>query len=376
MVKKPFLIEIVSNRTKLLFIFALLILLLPGCAYQSAYVMPHYEYTATFGGVRYVSLREFCDTHGFNYSIDKISHIAKIRFNSNIVKIMPDSNISLVNDSVKKFSPQARLKGDAIYIPPSLAKYLEDIFKRKIEIPYIEKITIKKIVIDPGHGGKDQGAIGRSYKLKEKTVVLDIAKKLKEELSHIGDFEITLTRESDKFISLWRRSDIANKIGADLFISVHANASRSRRPKGFEVYYLSKATDDSARAIAAAENKAIAFEDNSDTNKPHYLDATVWDMTLTENRAESQELAGFICKTARKDLRVRDRGVKSARFYVLKGTLMPAVLVEVGFISNKEEEWKLRSFAYRRKVAKAIAGGILAYKDKYEKTEGFTKNID
>ncbi|MCK4462737.1 MAG: N-acetylmuramoyl-L-alanine amidase [Candidatus Omnitrophica bacterium] len=368
--------KIVNKRLKPLIIFALLVLILPGCAHQGAYVMPHYEYTATFGGVRYVSLSEFCSTHGFNYNIDKISHIAEIRFNTNTAKIMPDSNISLVNDSVKRFSPQAKLKGGAIYIPPSLAKYLEDAFKKKIEIPYLKKITIKRIVIDAGHGGKDPGAVGRSYKLKEKTVVLDIAKKLKEELLYIDDFEITLTRETDKFIPLWKRSDIANKINADLFISIHANASRSRRPKGFEVYYLSKATDDSARAIAAAENKVIVFENNSDSRKPHYLNATVWDMALTEYRAESQELAGFICKSAKKTLNVKDRGVKSARFYVLKGALMPAILVEVGFISNREEEWKLRSSAYRRKIAKAIAEGILAHKDKYERTKGFTKNID
>lgn len=338
--------------------------------------MPRYEYTAMFGGVRYVSLREFCDTHGFNYNVDKISHIAEIKFNTNTAKIMPDSNISLVNDSVKRFSHQAKLKDDLIYIPPSLAKYLEDVFKKRLEIPYVKKITIGKIVIDPGHGGKDPGAIGRSYGLREKNIVLDISEKLKEELARLSNFEITLTRESDKFISLWKRSEIANKIGADLFISIHANASRSRGPEGFEVYYLSKATDDSARAIAAAENEVIVFEDNSDSHKPHYLNATVWDMALTENRAESQELAGFICKSAKKVLRIKDRGVKSAGFYVLKGTRMPAILVEVGFISNKEEEWKLRSSEYRREIAKALAEGILAYKDRYERTEGFTKNID
>ena len=357
-----------NYHLKLVFIFFLFIFILSGCAYESAYVMPHYEYTATFGGVRYVSLREFCDTHGFNYSVDKISNIAEIRVNSSIVKIMPDSNISLVNDSVKRFSPQAKLKNDAIYIPPSLAKYLEDVFKKKIEIPYVKEITIKKIVIDPGHGGKDVGAKGRSYGLREKNVVLDISKKLKEELSKLGNFEITLTRQRDNFVSLWKRSDIANKIKADLFISIHANASRSRRPKGFEVYYLSDATDDSARARAASENEAMKFENN---NSP-----TLWDMKLAENRIESKELAKIICKTAGRTLHVRDRGTKSARFYVLKGTLMPAVLVEVGFISNKEEEWKLRTSGYRRKVAKSIAKGILAYKDEYERTKSFTKDVN
>lgn len=337
--------------------------------------MPSYRHTATFRGMQYVSLSEFCSIHNLNYTIDSTSNIAEIRGNGNVIKIMADSNISLINGSVKRFSPQPKLKDDMIYIPPSFTKYLEEAFRIK-RVPHARRYIIKKIVIDPGHGGKDPGAIGRYCGLREKDIVLDVSKKLKDQLKKIDDFEITLTRNEDNFISLWKRSAIANNLKADLFISIHANASRSRTPKGFEAYYLSNATDDSARAIAAAENEAIAFENNSASEKPDYLNATVWEMTLDENRTESEELARFICKTAGKTLGAKNRGVKSARFYVLKGTHMPAVLIEIGFISNREEEYKLRDSSYRRKIAEAIAEGILAYKNEYERTEGFTKNVN
>jgi len=352
-------------------------ILLTGCATKGAYLTGTYTDTMRFSGVRYVSLNNFCYANNLNCDIDAITKISTITDGTKTVKIMPDSDISLIDGYKKTFSHEVRAKGDLIYIPPSLASYLEaTVFKIRPEVRIVSPYTIRKIVIDAGHGGKDPGAVGRYYKVKEKDVVLDIAKELKKELKKKGNFDIVMTRETDTFISLWKRSDIANKNKADLFISIHANASRSTRPKGFEVYYLSDATDDSARALAAAENEVIAFETNSSDNKPDYLNPTVWDMTLSENRDESIELAKFICNSAKKDLGVRDRGAKSARFYVLKGTMMPAVLVEVGFLSNKQEEWKLRKSSYRKEAAKAIAKGILAYKNKYERTKGFTTGVN
>jgi len=339
--------------------------------------MPSNVKIARFGGMQYISLTEYCEIRDLSCSVDKITHVAEIEQNGTVVKIMPDSRTLLVDGAVKKISPHPKLKDNEIYISPSFAKYLEEdvfIIKRAAEVPYKKTDTMINIIIDPGHGGKDTGAVGRNYKVKEKDVVLDIAKKLKDELRKMGNFKITLTRTGDNFVSLWKRSDIANNAKADLFISIHANASRYRKVKGFEVFYLSNATDDNARAIAAAENEALSYENNSNHNKPDYLDATVWDMKLSENRIESKELANFICKSASSQLGVRNRGIKSARFNVLKGTRMPAVLVEVGFLSNKDEEWRLRSTEYRKKVATAIAKGILAYKDKYDKTEAFTKN--
>ena len=366
-----------KRYTRFLFISIFLLLTLSGCVYRSAYMMPSNVKIARFGGMEYLSLTEYCEVRDLSCSFDKITHIAEIEQNGTVVKIMPDSRTLLVDGTVKKISPHPKLKDNEIYISPSFAKYLEEdvfIIRKQVEAPYKKTDTTMNIIIDPGHGGKDPGAIGRYYKVREKDIALDVAKRLKDELRKMGNFKIALTRTGDKFISLWKRSEIANKAKADLFISIHANACRYRKVKGFEVFYLSNATDDNARAIAAAENEALSFENDSNHNKPDYLDATVWDMKLSENRTESKELASFICKSASRQLGVRNRGVKSARFYVLKGTRMPAVLVEVGFLSNKDEEWRLRSASYRKKVATAIAKGILAYKDKYDRTESFTKN--
>ena len=233
--------------------------------------------------------------------------------------------------------------------------------------------TISRVVIDPGHGGKDPGTVGRTG-IYEKTIVLDIAKRLKRKLASKGITAI-LTRDKDTFISLKKRSDIANKQEADFFISIHANAFRNGSVKGFETYYLSEAVDDSARAIAQAENASVKFE-NSGFDYDAYacdVNATVLDMIYTENRAESVGLAQHICKEARKTLWVRNRGVKSAKFYVLKCVRIPAVLVEVGFLSNRSEEAKLSQPKYRDKVASALSKGILSYKREFEETDGFTR---
>ena len=364
--------------TRFVLIISLVSFFSSGCAVQHGYmIQPEkigYDNIVSIGGAEYVSLSQFCRSYGSEYFVDNISKVAEIRYGKYSVKIMPDSNISLINGSVRRFSPEATVKNNELYIPLSLAGYIEkEIFKyeRRAVIPTVKGVTIKRIVIDPGHGGKDPGAVGRNG-LREKDVVLDIAKRLKDELRKKENFDIVMTRTNDEFISLHRRSEIANQANADLFISVHANASRSRNVKGFEVYYLSNATDDTARAIAAVENQALSFENNSYNNE----NPTVWDMKLQEFRNESKELAAIICNKASSRLCVENRGIKSARFYVLKGARMPSVLIEVGFISNKEEESNLLSSSYRQQVAQAIAEGVLMYKKKFEKTEGFTKGIE
>ena len=251
-----------------------------------------------------------------------------------------------------------------------IKKYKKEVATKKLKAicPYI----IGKIVIDPGHGGKDPGALG--WGAREKDITLDISKRLKRHLEK-NCIKAKLTRSIDHFISLWRRADIANKENADFFVSIHANAARAKSAKGFEVFYLSEAVDDNARAIAAAENAALKYEDSSfgNTKPSTNLEATLWDITNSENRVESIELAKYITRSAQRSLSTKDRGVKAARFYVLKGARMPSVLIEVGFISNSQEATKLKSPTYRELVAKSIAEGISNYKREYEKTEGFTK---
>ena len=233
------------------------------------------------------------------------------------------------------------------------------------------RYAVRTIIIDPGHGGRDAGAIGRRVRLKEKDLNLAIAKKLRTALEEHG-IRVIMTRDSDIFIPLEERVRIANSSGADLFVSIHINASRSRSMNGFECYYLSEATNDNARALEAFENATLKTDKGTVVEHSSSLDKTLWDMKLTENRRESAQLAGDICSAVDNSLVARNRGVKTARFYVIKFTRIPSVLVEVGYLSNKFEELKLKDDSYADRMADVIAKGILTYKNKYERTEGFT----
>ena len=141
---------------------------------------------------------------------------------------------------------------------------------------------------------------------------------------------------------------------------------------GFECYYLSEATDDNARALEAFENATLDTDKGTVIEHSSNLDKTLWDMKLTENRRESAQLADDICDAVKNSLITRNRGVKTARFYVLKFTRIPSILIEVGYLSNKFEELKLKDSSYADRMADVIAKGVLTYRDKYERTEGFT----
>ena len=180
--------------------------------------------------------------------------------------------------------------------------------------------------------------------------------------------EVVLTRENDTFVPLWSRTQIANNSGADLFVSIHANASITRRLKGFEVYYLSEALDDDARAVAAAENYTVRIKEGAILSHTYVLDTILWDLELTENRREAIELA----KSILGEVDSSAERLKCARFYVLKGAMMPAVLVEVGYITNLIDSNHLNEKEYRDRIAGQITQGIFNYKKKFESTNGFS----
>ncbi len=215
---------------------------------------------------------------------------------------------------------------------------------------------IKTIVIDPGHGGKDPGAIGKSG-LQEKEVVLDISRRLKKLLEQRGH-RIIMTRSDDTFIPLSDRTQIANSRGADLFVSIHANAHPKRSTKGMQVYLLGKATDAEARATAAREN-------GEDESQMADLDQIFNDMALDFRINHSISLAyqthDAFLRTVGKRYTVVDLGVKRAPFYVLMKSTMPGILAEVSFISNPQEEARLKKAAYRQSIAEALARGVERY---------------
>jgi N-acetylmuramoyl-L-alanine amidase len=232
-----------------------------------------------------------------------------------------------------------------------------------------EPFPFTTVVIDAGHGGKDQGAAGRGG-LLEKDVTLGIALKLKELIEKKPGMKVVLTRSGDYFVSLKERTAIANgaKNGApgDLFISIHTNSHKSPKVGGFEAYYVSDAIDPSAEATALMENAVIEFERDADVPANADLTPILWDLQFTEFISESSELAFIVQRELSKQLNTRNRGIRQAQFIVLAGVAMPSVLVEVGFVSNRVEEAKLKTAEFRNRCAEALATATVAFKERHD----------
>lgn len=214
------------------------------------------------------------------------------------------------------------------------------------------------IVIDPGHGGKDPGALGRRG-TKEKHIVLQVAKHLKTLITERLGATVLMTRNKDIFVPLEDRAKLANEKNADLFISIHVNSHPKRRIKGLELYHFGEASDPRALEVAAREN-GTPFQENG----------PAWQFILAEKLTDkkiekSQEFAWTLRKSLISQLKrhyaIKDHGVKTAPFYVLRMTTMPSILAELAFISNPREEKLLTSAAYQRRVAEGIFEGIRAY---------------
>ncbi|MBR3628173.1 MAG: N-acetylmuramoyl-L-alanine amidase [Elusimicrobia bacterium] len=220
--------------------------------------------------------------------------------------------------------------------------------------------TAKVIVLDAGHGGHDPGAIG-PHGTKEKDINLAIVLQLEKVFRKDNNYKVILTRDDDTFIPLVERANIANKNKADLFISVHCNANLNRNASGFEVYFLSEhASDSEAISTETLENSVVALEDKSDEKKT-VLQNMLWSMVVNEYINESSELSSFIAAEASGRLKVPNRGLKQANFYVLRGTQMPSVLVETSYISNYTEESKLNTSSFQKSAADSIYEGVKKY---------------
>jgi N-acetylmuramoyl-L-alanine amidase len=227
---------------------------------------------------------------------------------------------------------------------------------------------LRVIVIDPGHGGSDPGALGPSG-LQEKELTLDIARRVAALLQEDAGVRVLLTRSTDRFMALRERTTFANRERADLFVSIHANSAPAAAATGAETYFLSsEATDNAARQAAAAENRVIALEANTKGGASRdLLRSILWDLAQSDFQQESSRLAEGVQNTLDRALRLPSRGVKQAPFYVLGGAAMPAILVEVGFMTNPAEEQRLRDDGYRDRIARAIAAGLGGYKRNYDR---------
>lgn len=224
------------------------------------------------------------------------------------------------------------------------------------------------VVLDAGHGGHDEGATGPSG-LREKDLVLDVTRRLAKRLRRAG-VRVILTRDADRFLPLEERTAVANDARADLFVSIHANAARSQKPRGIETYFASlDASDEAARATAERENSAFGeVAPQFSQNDP--LAAILGDLIETQHLQESSEFAKLAQAELAEVGRGRSRGVKQAPFVVLMGVQMPASLIEIGFVTNPAEEKGLKRADRREAIARALARAIRSFALRYDARRG------
>ncbi len=283
------------------------------------------------------------------------------QFAPDTVRIVFDLETTLYDFRVFSLEDPSRLVIDIISRQPKTPDELKQELKTESNI--VPKLLRRTVVIDPGHGGHDPGAVGPGG-LFEKDVVLDISLMIREIMQKEYPFyEVILTRDRDIFIPLDRRAVIANRINADIFVSVHTNASYNRLARGIETYLLNWTDDEEAMKVAARENNMSLERMRQVQSELGFILAS---LARESKRDESIKLAGYIQRSLISAVQSRhpevaDRGVRQALFYVLLDAEMPSALLEVGFISNREEERLLENRAHREKLARSIASGIHSY---------------
>ena len=224
-------------------------------------------------------------------------------------------------------------------------------------------LGVARVVIDPGHGGHDPGALG--FRVTESELVLDVALRLQKLLLKQNNVDVVLTRDSDVFVPLEERTAIANRAAADLFLSIHANASENSSARGVETYYLNFASNPDAEAVAARENSAS-------NGTMHVLPDIIKAIALNDKLDESRDFAELVQNSLAKRLRthnarLKSLGVKRAPFVVLIGAGMPSVLAEISFVTNKQEATLLRTGSYRQHIAEALFDAVAQYQRSLKK---------
>jgi len=347
----------------------------------------------------YISLFDFINKMDVDNSFDIITQRGRIYRKSTMAVYQVGFPVVLVNGRLEKSDyPVARKNGEVLmpsplFIPVARALFPElnpsirgdalvfntpggpEVPREKIEVdktaPQLKE-RIAFIIIDAGHGGRDPGAIGHG--VREKDITLGVARHLSEYLKgKLDGVTFKFTRDRDRFVELSRRTEIANTLLAKnkngIFLSIHVNASLSPRISGFETYFLSQnPTNEEARSTATIENNVVVMEHASSRKKyddVEYLEAL---MLTTQIQKESSLLADEIQGKLNDEVsEYKSRGVKKADFYVLRGALMPAVLVEIGYISNSKEARDLKKASYQKKIARGIGNGVMRFVRKYNK---------
>ena len=314
--------------------------------------------TITLHGSPYVPLDAVCSSRGLAADYDGLTRTVAVYRGSEVIRFQVGRRDLLVSGCLSCLLSPVDVYRGMVVIPLELRRRIDELFPQEIVSSGAFR-RLHKVVVDAGHGGKDPGATS-PHGVMEKDVVLDIARKLRDDLKQEG-IEVVMTRDSDTFIPLEERAQVANRNGVDLFVSIHANANRTRSFKGVEVYYISPAVSDSKRAVVTARSSGLNCDSSCLASQSMNLKEIIWDMTYAYDRRESIELSRTICRAMGGSPDIKVVGVKNANFSVLRGSTMPAVLVEVGYLTNPSEESLIVCDIYRRKLAERIKEGIGFY---------------
>jgi N-acetylmuramoyl-L-alanine amidase len=329
------------------------VLFIAGCATMPPPVPPQPSAERT--------LKDVCRQYNMDCRWDGMSQTVSMNYKGRKIQAMAGSNILVINgDRVAMSGPVITRRGSHI-VPPDFERLVVGISAKPQE-DYIKGAytgLLRTIIVDAGHGGHDPGAIGCGG-VQEKDINLDIAKRVGKAFEAAG-LKVVLTRDDDEFITLQDRTVIASKIGADLFVSIHSNAHKNRRSRGTEVYYAGALSDEDKSEAQRLENEKKMVAALKMDKKNDDLKGIIVDMLYTHKLGLSPGMADAVSRTLSREAGVTARGSKPERFYVLRNTLIPAVLVEVGFISNPNEAKLLKNPDYCQKLAETITKSILRY---------------
>ena len=314
----------------------------------------------SFSKERYTNIDTFCKKYDLEYDYDTVSDIVRIYSDGRQIKLLLNSNIGSFNEVIFNLDSRLIYKNGSIWLP----KGLDKIFSKDDFAVLRPVFQIKTIVIDPGHGGKDPGAIS-SRGLKEKDINLVVSKYLKQALEGYG-FKVILTRDKDIYLSLGERTEVAKRYKADLFISIHANSNCSKNVKGAEIYHLLPSRLNSTkRALQLAKTESFFGRKFSGE-----VETILWDLSIRRNFSSSVELSNILYFTFKK-LGINVKQPRKAPFYVLRFAYVPSVLVEMGYLSNYQEEKILRKKYYQKQIVNAISQAIVSLDRRYA---DFAKN--
>jgi N-acetylmuramoyl-L-alanine amidase len=309
------------------------------------------------------SLQTICQKRGIQWQWDSISQVFTFSIAGKPVKVLIGSNLVIMDNQRIILSDTIERKDNMIVVPPDFIEKVLGTETVRTAVQGGEPVSgtlgkWREILIDAGHGGKDPGARGLSNTI-EKDIVFDIARRLKDNLTRHG-FKVTMTRESDEFISLQRRTEIATGSKADLFVSIHANSTKSHKIKGLEVFY-SRGLEQDTDLTQRQSNEKMFLRRLNMNNDSVVVGKIVKDMMYAQKQRESVTVADAMITKTSSMVDTPDRGSRSSGFFVVKNTLIPAILFEVGYLSNPAEAKLLATDEYRQKVADAIAESIAQY---------------